>query len=60
MSVEDHQAALPFQKTHKLRYTQAWRDTYQHMYVIRACIRFHYLDTLLFTQLSQYLPDICF
>lgn len=30
------------------------------MYVVRVCVRFDYLDSFLFAQLSQYLPNIFF
>ena len=51
----DHQAALPFQISHKARHCYLRRYTYQHMYMISTylCLMDFYL--LPFTQLPQYL-----
>ena len=44
----------------KLSYTIFWRDTQQHMDVIRASLCFYDFYPFLFAQLSQNLPNILF
>ena len=56
MSVENHQAAFPFQVPHHICDAVLWRKTYQHMDVVGARLRFDDLDPFLFAQLPEYLP----
>lgn len=52
VSIENHQRAFPFEKTHELRYAQARRNTYQHVNVVRARLCLNNFNILLLTQFS--------
>ena len=56
--VENHQRAFALQVTHELRHADVWRDTQKHVDMIRTCFGFENLHVLLFTQLTEYPPNI--
>ena len=57
MPVENHQVALAFQIPHELRHAILCWYTYEYVDVIRHKMPFDYLDSLVITELSQYLAD---